>query len=94
MFDVQPVTSDAADGSCRSALDTAATRDIVKAAEREIEESLAQEMASAGVAQGGIRPATIGPGTVGSLSAGRGEGRRRSDTLLRQVQDRPQTEFA
>ena len=76
------------------ALDAAATRDSVPAEEREIEMSLAQEMAWADVAQGGTGPATIGPGTAGPSGTGGGEGRRPSDTLLRRAQDRPRTEFA
>jgi hypothetical protein len=66
----------------------------VRAEETEIEKSLAQEMASADVAQGGTRPATIGPGTAGPSGPGGGEGRRPSGALLRRVQDRPRTVFA
>jgi tRNA synthetases class I (M) len=40
------------------------------------------------------RRATIGPRTAGPSGPGGGEGRRRSDTLLRRVQDRPRTVFA
>jgi hypothetical protein len=76
------------------ALDAAATRDSVPAEERGIEMSLAQEMASDDVAQVRTGPATIGPGTAGPSDTGGGEGRRPSDTLLRQAQDRPRTEFA
>ena len=94
MFDVQPVTTGAAHGSGRLALDAAASLDSVSAEEREIEKSLAQEMASAAVSQGGTGRATIGPGTAGPSGPGGGEGRRRSDTLLRRVQDRPRTVFA
>jgi nicotinamide mononucleotide (NMN) deamidase PncC len=66
----------------------------VRAEEREIEKSLAQEMASADVAQGGTRPATIGPGTAGPSGPGGGEGRRPSGALHLRVQDRPRTVFA
>jgi hypothetical protein len=94
MREVRPVTTGAAHGSGRLVLDAAATRESVPAEEREIEMSLAQEMASADVAQGGTRPATIGPGTAGPSGIGGGEDRRPSDTLLRRTQDRPRTEFA
>lgn len=100
MLDVRPVTTGAAHGSGRLALDAAARKLAgVRAEEREIEEreiekSLAQEMASAAVSQGGTGRATIGPRTAGPSGPGGGEGRRRSDTLLRRVQDRPRTVFA
>jgi hypothetical protein len=77
------------------ALDAAARKLAgIPAEEREIEKSLAQEMASAAVSQGGTGPATIGPGPAGTLGPGGGEGWRPSDTLLRRVQDRPRTVFA
>jgi len=66
----------------------------VRVEEREIEKALAQEMASAAVSQGGTGRATIRPRTAGLSGPGGGEGRRRSDTLLRRVQDRPRTVFA
>jgi hypothetical protein len=95
MLDVRPVTTGAAHGSGRLALDAAARKLAdVPAEEREIERSLAQEMASAAVSQGGTGRATIGPRTAGPSGPGGGEGRRRSDTLLRRVQDRPRTVFA
>jgi nicotinamide mononucleotide (NMN) deamidase PncC len=65
----------------------------VRAEEREIEKSLAQEMASAAVTQGGTG-ATIGPRTAGPSGPGGGEGRRPADTLHPRVQDRPRTVFA
>jgi hypothetical protein len=95
MREVRPVTTGAAHGSGRLVLDAAAKKLAgVRAEEREIEKSLAKEMASADVAQGGTRPATIGPGTAGPSGPGGGEGQRPSDTLLRRAQDRPRTEFA
>ena len=94
MREVRPVTTGAAHGSGRLVLDAAATRESVPAEEREIAMSLAQEMASADVAQGGIRPATIGPGTAGPSGPGGGEGQRPSDTLHPRVQDGPRTVFA
>jgi hypothetical protein len=94
MLDVRSVTTGAARGSGRLALDAAATLAGVPAEEREMEKSLAQEMASAAVSQGGTGPATIGPGTAGPLGPGGGEGWRPSDTLLRRMQDRPRTVFA
>ena len=95
MREFRPVTTGAAHGSGRLVLDAAAKKLAgVRAEEREIAMSLAQEMASADVAQGGIRPATIGPGTAGPSGIGGGEDRRPSDTLLRRAQDRPRTEFA
>jgi hypothetical protein len=66
----------------------------VLAEEREIEKSLAQEMASAAVSQGGTVRATIGPRTAGPSGPGGGEGQRPSDTLHARVQDRPGTVFA
>jgi hypothetical protein len=66
------------------ALDAAVRKLVgIRAEEREIEKSLAQEMASA-----------AGPRTASPSGPGGGEGRRRSDTLLRRVQDRPRTLFA
>jgi hypothetical protein len=94
MFDVRPITTVAADGSGRLALDAAATRDSVPAEERESEMSLAQEMASAAVAQGGTGPATIEPGKADASGSGAEEGRRPSDTLFHRVPDRPRTEPA
>ena len=95
MLDVRPVTTGAAHGSGRLALDAAARKLAgIPAEEREIEKSLAQEMASAAVSQGGTGRATIGPRTAGPSGPGGGECRRRSDTLLRRVQDRPRTVFA
>jgi hypothetical protein len=66
----------------------------VRAEEREIEKSLAQEMASAAVSQGRTGRATIGPRTAGPSGPGGGEGRRPADTLLLRVQDRPRRMFA
>jgi len=77
------------------ALDAAARKLAgVPAGEREIEKSLALEMASAAVCRGGTERATIGLRTAGPSGLGGGEGRRPSDTLLRLVQDRPRTVFA
>jgi hypothetical protein len=92
MFDVQPVTTGVAHGSGRLALDAAASLDSVPAEEREIEMSLAQDMAA--VSQGGTGPATIGPGTAGPSGTVEGECRHPPDTLLRRVQDRLRTELA
>ena len=61
---------------------------------RAVKPSTRWEMASAAVSQGGTGRATIGPRTAGPSGPGGGEGRRRSDTLLRRVQDRPRTVFA
>jgi hypothetical protein len=94
MLDVRPVPTGAAHGSGRFSLDAAATLAGVPAEKREIEKSLAREMASAAVSQGGTGPATIGPGTAGPLSTAGGEGWRPSDTLLGRVQDRPRTVLA
>jgi hypothetical protein len=94
MREVRPVTTGAAHGSGRLVLDAAATRESVPAEERELEMSLAQEMASADVAQDGTGPVTIGPGTAGPSGIGGGDDRRPCDTLLRRAQDRPRTEFA
>jgi hypothetical protein len=66
----------------------------VRAEEREIEKSLAQEMASAAVSQGGTGRARIGPRTAGPSGPGGGEGRRPADTLLLRVQARPRRMFA
>ncbi|HEY6743188.1 MAG TPA: hypothetical protein VI110_12580 [Lapillicoccus sp.] len=95
MREVRPVTTGAAHGSGRLVLDAAARKLAgVRAEEREIEKSLAQEMASAAVSQGGTERATIGPGTAGPSGPGGGEGQRPSDTLHPRVQDRPRTVFA
>jgi hypothetical protein len=95
MRDVRPVMTGAAHGPGRLALDAVAGKLAgVPAEEREIEESLAQEMASAAVPQGGTGRAAIGPRTAGPPGPGGGAGRRRSGTLLRRVQDRPRTVFA
>jgi hypothetical protein len=66
----------------------------VRAEEREIEKSLAQELASAAVSQGGTGRATIGPRTTGPSGHGRGPGQRPTDTLHPRVEDRPRTVFA
>ena len=95
MREVRPVTTGAAHGSGRLVLDAAARKLAgVRAEEREIEKSLAQEMASAAVSQGGTGRATIGPRTAGPSGPGGGEGQRPSDTLHPRVQDRPRTVFA
>jgi hypothetical protein len=95
MFDVRPVTTGAAHGSARLALDAAARKLAgIPAEEREIEKSLAQEMASAAVSQGGTGRARIGPRTAGPSGPGGGEGRRPADTLLLRVQARPRRMFA
>jgi hypothetical protein len=95
MFDVRPVTTGAAHGSARLALDAAARKLAgVPAEEREIEQSLAQEIASAAVSQGGTGRATIAPRTAGPSGPGGGEGRRPADTLLLRVQARPRRVFA
>src|SRR5262249_56517471 len=91
MLDVRPVTTGAAHGSGRLALDAAARKLAgVPAEGREIEKSLAQEMTSAAVSQGGTGRATIGPRTAGPAGPGGGGGRRRSDTHLPRVTGLPQ----
>ena len=95
MREVRPVTTRAAHGSGRLVLDAAARKLAgVPAEEREIEKSLAQEMASAAVAQGGTGRATIGPRTAGHSGPSGGEGQRPSNTVHPRVQDRPRTVFA
>jgi hypothetical protein len=92
MLDVRPVTTGTAHRSGRLALDAAARKVAgVPAEEREIEKSLAQELAAAAMSQGGTERATIGPRTAGPSGPVGGEGRRPPDTLLRPVQDRPRT---
>jgi len=94
MREVRPVTTGAARGSGRLVLDAAARKlASVRAEEREIQKSLAQEIASAAVAQGGTGRATIGPRTSGPSGPGGGDGQRPSDTLHPRVQDRPRTVF-
>jgi hypothetical protein len=86
MLDVRAVTTGAIHGSGRWALDAAARKLAgVPADVKEIEKSLAREMASAGVSQGGTGPAMIGPGTAGPLA---------SDNFLRRVQNWPRTVLA
>ena len=95
MREVRPVTTGAAHGSGRLVLDAAARKLAgVRAEEREIEKSLAQEMASAAVWQGGTGRATIGPRTAGPSGPSGDEGQRPSDTLHPRVQDWPRTVFA
>jgi len=95
MREVRPVTIGAAHGSGRLVLDAVARKLAgVRAEGREIEKSLAQEMASAAVSEGGTGRATIGPRTAGPSGPGGGEGQRPSDALHPRVQDRPWTVFA
>ena len=95
MREVRPVTTGAAHGSGRLVLDAAAKKLAgVWAEEREIEKSLAQEMASAAVSQGGTARAAIVPRTAGPAGPGGGEGQRPSDPLVARVQNRPRTVFA